>query len=234
METKTEQDRIREVMEARKTMVKFTKMAWCVGAVIVAGGSLLFGGLVPFLIAGAAYVGLAYFLQYSFKQSDAQDLKRIAELDANPAKGQGLAAQGLLGSGAGLAQEVQNNLAALASSAAKMENERDETLAAIETLRSQVTAISKSLVEIRGLMGKIDESKASEVELAQLANLQDQEKAQLAKLENINTQARDLKVVLDNSLAAGAAEAGDNGQVEAALRSIKVGAAVNAQMKDLH
>ena len=245
-------------MEARKTMRKFAKVAWIGGAVVIAGLSFWLAPIIIAAIVMAAYVGIGAFLHFSFNHSDAMDKKRIAELDANPGKGQGLGVKKELGAVGDLSQEVNVALTALSASAAKMPERREQVDEAIAKLREQSAAITKALTTIRQALSQEDEAKLAEEEAAisaelesgsgnksvletrlssvqnrqkNVAEFKEQETNYLDQLKLIRDEAKDLKLGLEKALAD---ESGDTEALNAAIRSIKVETATTAQMKALN
>ncbi len=265
-ERTTEQDRLRQVIESRKTMRKFAKVAWMAGLVVTIGACGIVGltigfGLIWIIITTmllALEVGAGAFLRYSFNHSDMMDKKRIAELDANPGKGQGLGVKKKLGQLGDLSQEVNAALTALAASAAKMPERREQVDEAIGKLREQSAAISKALATISQALSQEDEAKLAAEEAAlnaelasgsgnksvletrlssvqnrqkNMAELKEQETNYLDQLKLIRDEAKDLKLGLEKALAD---ESGDSEALNAAIRSIKVETATTAQMKALN
>ncbi len=253
----TEQDRLRQVIEARKTMRKFAKVAWTIGALVIGGLSFWLAPIIVAAIVMAAYVGIGAFLHFSFNHSDAMDRKRIAELDANPGQGQGLLVKKDFAAIGSLGSEVNEALDALAASATKMTERREQVDEAIKALREQTLAITKALATIgKTLSGEDDEKLAAEesgikADLASgngdktvlesrlesvqnrrqnVAELKEQEAAYLDKLKLIRDEAKDLKLGLEKALAEDGAE---DGALNDAIRSIKVETATAAQMKAL-
>ncbi len=257
-ERTTEQDRIRQVMEARKTMRKFAGGAWIGGTLIIGGLTFILLGPIVGAIAVALCVGIGFFGRFSFNHSDMMDKKRIAELDANPGKGQGLGVKKELGQLGDLSQEVNAALTALSASAAKMPERREQVDEAIGKLREQSAAITKALTTIRQALSQEDEAKLAEEEAAisaelesgsgnksvlvtrlesvqnrqkNVAELKEQETNYLDQLKLIRDEAKDLKLGLEKALAD---ESGDTEALNAAIRSIKVETATTAQMKALN